>query len=529
MTVTDPVSFAPLTPLDFLVRAETVHRSRLAIVDGARELTYGEFGRRVRGLAGALRRAALKPGERVALLATNSLPMLEAHYAVPAAGGVMVPLNHRLSTPELLQILEHSGATLLIADAELAERARGLADASATPLEVITEGDAYERLCESEPLADLRVEDETALLSINYTSGTTGTPKGVMYHHRGAYLQTMAMIHHLRLDASSVYLWTLPMFHCHGWSFTWAVTAAGGAHVCLRTTSPDDIWTAIGTCSVTHLCAAPTLLISMLNDEAAVAMKGAPLRVATGGAPPTPTLLEELSGLGMEATHLYGLTETFGPIAICEWHPEWDRLDFFGRARMMSRQGVANVIAQPLEVVDETGAPVPPDGETMGEVTVRGNDVMLGYFRDEAATAEAFRGARFHTGDLAVVHPDDYIELRDRSKDVIVSGGENISSVEVEQALASHPTVLEVAVVPIPDDHWGERPAACVVLRPGRTANETALDAHVRGQLAGFKAPSVYRFRDDLPRTGTGKIRKFVLRQELEDETPLGPPKESNR
>jgi len=346
-----------------------------------------------------------------------------------------------------------------------------------------------------------------------------------MYHHRGAYLQALAMLHHLRLDPAAAYLWTLPMFHCHGWSFTWAVTAAGGTHVCLRSTAPGAIWAAIEARSVTHLCAAPTLLISLLNDAGAVARAGVPLRVAAGGAPPTPTLLEELAALGMEATHLYGLTETFGPIAICDWHPEWDRLDFVGRARMMARQGVANVIAQPLAVVDEAGDPVPRDGETMGEVVVRGNDVMLGYLEDEAATAAAFRGGVFHTGDLAVVHPDDYVELRDRAKDVIVSGGENVSSVEVEQVLASHPAVLEVAVVPVPDEHWGERPAACVVLRPGQSAAAAELDAHVRGRLAGFKAPSAYHFRDDLPRTGTGKIRKFVLRQELEERTATGPPK----
>jgi fatty-acyl-CoA synthase len=309
-------------------------------------------------------------------------------------------------------------------------------------------------------------------------------------------------------------LWTLPMFHCNGWCFTWAVTAAGGTHVCLRVTDPEAIWEAIEADAVTHLNAAPTLLLA-IAAAAPRAYEGRRIRIATGGAPPTPTLLADLEKLGMEVTHLYGLTETFGPVAICEWRPEWNGLAPARRAVLKARQGVGNVIAGQLRVIDDAGSDVPADGETIGEVVVRGNDVMLGYYRDEEATEEAFRGGHFHTGDLGVLHPDGYVELRDRSKDLIVSGGENISSVEVEAALASHPDVYEVAVVPRPDDRWGERPVAFVVPRPGGDPQSSDLDRHVRERLAGFKAPDLYYICDELPKTATGKVRKFVLRDRV--------------
>jgi fatty-acyl-CoA synthase len=507
-------AFEALTPTAFLRRAAVVHADRPALVDGGLRLTYAELERRALGLAGSLAARVAGPGERVGVLATNSAPLLEAHYAVPLAGATMVPLNHRLAVAEQVAILTHAGATLLICDREMAARAEEVAAAMDGALEVVVEGSEYERLVaagegfEPEPL-----EDERRLISLNYTSGTTGSPKGVMAHHRGAYLQALAMAFHSHLDQRTRMLWTLPMFHCNGWCFTWAVTAAGGTHVCLRTTDPTDIWAAIEREAISHLNAAPTLLLS-IAAAAPATREGEMIRIATGGAPPTPTLLAELATLGIEVTHLYGLTETFGPLAICEWQPQWDELPAERRAVLKARQGVGNVIAEELRVVDEAGEDVPPDGETIGEVVVRGNNVMLGYYQDTDATENAFRGGHFHTGDLGVMHPDGYLELRDRAKDLIVSGGENISSVEVEAALAAHPDVFEVAVVPVPDERWGERPVAFVVPRPGTAPESAALDAHVRALLAGFKAPDRYELRDQLPKTGTGKVRKFVLRDE---------------
>jgi fatty-acyl-CoA synthase len=506
-------SYEPLTPTAFLRRAAVVHAERPALVDGGLRLSYAELERRTLGLAGSLAARAKGPGERIAVLATNSAPLLEAHYAVPMAGATLVPLNHRLAVAELAAILRHAGATLLICDREMAARGEEVATAMGGALEVVVEGEGYERLVAAGAGFEPEPPDERGLLSLNYTSGTTGNPKGVMYHHRGAYLQALAMAYHSHLDQRTRMLWTLPMFHCSGWCFTWAVTAAGGTHVCLRETDPTAIWAAIEGEAITHLNAAPTLLLS-IAAAAPASRDGESIRIATGGAPPTPTLLAELTALGMEVTHLYGLTETYGPVAICEWQPEWDELPTERRAVLKARQGVGNVIAQQLRVVDETERDVPADGETIGEVVARGNDVMLGYYRDEEATERAFRGGHFHTGDLGVMHPDGYVELRDRAKDLIVSGGENISSVEVEAALSSHPEVFEVAVVPVPDERWGERPVAFVVPRPGDNPDRASLDAHVRTLLAGFKAPDRYELRDELPKTATGKVRKFVLRDE---------------
>jgi fatty-acyl-CoA synthase len=506
----------PLTPTAFLRRAAVVHADRPALVDGELRLTYAELERRALGLAGSLAARADGPGERIGILATNSAPLLEAHYAVPMAGATMVPLNHRLAVAELVGILTHAGATLLICDREMAARGEEVAATMDGTLDVVVEGEGYERLVLAGEDFEPEPPDERGLLSLNYTSGTTGSPKGVMAHHRGAYLQALAMAFHSHLDQRTRMLWTLPMFHCNGWCFTWAVTAAGGTHVCLRTTDPADIWAAIEGEAITHLNAAPTLLLS-IAAVAPTTREGERIRIATGGAPPTPTLLAELAALGIEVTHLYGLTETFGPLAICEWQPEWDELPAEGRAALKARQGVGNVIAEGLRVVDDGGEDVPADGETIGEVVVRGNNVMLGYYRDEEATENAFRGGHFHTGDLGVMHPDGYVELRDRAKDLIVSGGENISSVEVEAALASHPDVYEVAVVPAPHEHWGERPVAFVVPRPGTAPEAAGLDAHVRGLLAGFKAPDRYELREELPKTATGKVRKFVLRDEARD------------
>jgi fatty-acyl-CoA synthase len=349
------------------------------------------------------------------------------------------------------------------------------------------------------------------VVSINYTSGTTGRPKGVLYHHRGAYLQALAMVGHVGLSPSSVHLWTLPMFHCNGWCFPWAVTAAAATHVCLPKVEPTEVWRLIREEGVTHLNGAPTVLSMLAYAQEAVRVTPT-VRVATGGAPPSPAILRRMGELGFDVTHLYGLTETFGPAMICDWRPEWNDLDATAQARMKARQGVGNMIACVVRVIGTDGVDVPADGATVGEIALRGNNVMLGYFKDPEATRAAAPDGWFRTGDLGVLHPDGYVELRDRSKDVIISGGENIASVEVEQAIADHPAVLEVAVVAAPHEHWGEVPAAYVTLHAGASATEEEIVAHVRSRLARFKAPKSVEF-GELPKTSTGKVQKFVLRE----------------
>jgi fatty-acyl-CoA synthase len=352
--------------------------------------------------------------------------------------------------------------------------------------------------------------DERDLLAINYTSGTTGRPKGVMYHHRGAYLQALAMAYHASLGPSTSYLWTLPMFHCNGWCFTWAVTAAGGTHVCLRRVDSGAIWRLLREADVTNLSAAPTVL-AMIGEDPAAGPLSARVRVDTGGAPPSPALLQRLDPLGFDVTHLYGLTETFGPIAVNVWQPEWDQFDPGEAAGLRARQGISNIVARPLRVLDGSGADVPADGATIGEIAVSGNDVMLGYYQDEQATEAVTRSGCFLTGDLGVMHPNGYVEIRDRAKDVIISGGENIASVELERAIDAHPDVVESAVVGIPDPKWGEIPIAYVTRRAGATLTDIELTTFLRGRLAGFKVPKSVTFTD-LPKTSTGKIQKNVLR-----------------
>jgi fatty-acyl-CoA synthase len=441
---------------------------------------------------------------------------LEAHFGAPYAGVVLNALNYRLNAEELSYIVGHAGARLLVVDYDLEPTARAIA-ANIDGLRVVVSGrpgDEYESLLTTAPPLVVPCADEEGLLSLNYTSGTTGRPKGVMYSHRGAYLQALAMVSQAALDSQTVFLWTLPMFHCNGWCFPWAVTAAGGVHVAMRKVDPDIIWRAIREEGVTHLNGAPTVLIDLAFGTAAddgPAPKQ--VRVATGGAPPSPRLLGRLEELNILVTHLYGLTETYGPAALCEWRPEWDELDAERRAVMKARQGVANLVSEPLRVVDDAGKDVPADGESPGEVALRGNVVMLGYYRDPEATAKATTdGGWFRTGDGAVMHPDGYIEIRDRLKDIIISGGENIASIEVEQALAAHASVLECAVVAKPDERWGEVVVAFVVLRPGREATEAELIEHVKGRIARYKAPKEIRF-EDLPKTATGKIQKFELRK----------------
>jgi fatty-acyl-CoA synthase len=502
-----------LTPVSFLRRAAYVFPERESIVDGDRRLTWAETRERTRRLAVALQEWGLRHGDRVAFLAPNVPELLEAHFGVPWAGGVLVAINTRLLAEEIDYILRHSGARVLVVDESLRELV------PEPPVEHVLvtreRGDgSYDEFLDSagpgDPEPRLRTELDT--ISINYTSGTTGRPKGVMYSHRGAYLNALAVVAHGRMDVESTYLWTLPMFHCNGWCFTWGVTAAHGTHVCLRKVDPPLVWDLLERERVTHMCGAPTVMVMLAADDAARPLE-VPVRYATGGAPPPPALIERAQALGFDIVHVYGLTETYGPVTVCDWKTEWDALEPGEQARLKARQGVGHVTSDFVRVVDpETMRDVPSDGDTMGEVVMRGNIVMKGYFDDPAATADVFRGGWFHSGDLGVMHPDGYIELRDRAKDIIISGGENISTIEVEQALVRHPDVLEAAVVAIPDEKWGERPKGFVTLRDGAELTEAELIAFTRGSLPGFKAPSEIEF-GELPKTSTGKVKKFELRE----------------
>jgi fatty-acyl-CoA synthase len=508
-------TFAPLTPASFLDRAAAVFGDRTAIVDGDRSFTYRDMSGRCRRLAGALAAQGAARGDRIAALCANSHVMLELHHAVPMTGAALVTLNTRLSEGEMAALLDHSGASVLVATSEFADRARRLADQAGLPCFVAGgSGDSYEEWIASAGAAEPVPADERQLLAINYTSGTTGHPKGVMYHHRGAYLQATAMAYHARLGPGARYLWTLPMFHCNGWCFTWAVTAAGGTHVCLRTVDTAEIWRLLREEGITHFSAAPTVL-TMIAEDSAAGKLDHQVHVDTGGAPPSATLLARMDSMNLAVTHLYGLTETYGPLAINEWQPEWDSLEPDQRAALRARQGAPNIIARPLRILDEDGRDVPADGETIGEIAVSGNDVMLGYYRDDEATREVTRSGCFLTGDLAVMHPDGYVEIRDRSKDVIISGGENIASVEVEQVLDSHPSVVESAVVGMPHERWGEVPVAFVTLRADDVDADT-LTGYARERLARFKVPRRFEF-GELPKTSTGKIQKNVLRDRVDE------------
>jgi fatty-acyl-CoA synthase len=508
-----------LTPLSFLERSAAVYPDKTAIVHGPARLTYGEFARQATRLARALQASGIEPGDRVAYLCPNIPEMLVAHFGVPLAGAVLVAINTRLSAEEVRYILDHSGAKFLIADTEL----QGVLEALDGSVEVVSvndggvdprvDGPTYAEFLDrgsDEPLP-WTVPNELDTISINYTSGTTGRPKGVMYTHRGAYLNALGEIVHSAHTPDSVYLWTLPMFHCNGWCTTWGVTAIGGTHACLRAVRPDEIWRLIAEEGVTHLNGAPTVLVGMANAPEARSLEREVV-VTTAGAPPSPTIIGRLEDLGARVVHVYGLTETYGPYTVCQWQPDWADLDAAERARRQARQGVAMLMADPIRVVDDDMNDVPRDGQTMGEVVMRGNDVAKGYFKDPEATENAFRGGWFHSGDLGVWHPDGYIELRDRAKDIIISGGENISTIEVEQAVVRHPAVLEAAVIGVPDDKWGERPKAFVILKPGEQVDEADLIEHVRGLIARFKAPKAVEFVDELPKTSTGKIQKFALR-----------------
>lgn len=522
-----------LTPLLLLERTLHVFPDKLGVVDGARRLTYREFGERVYRLASALRARGLAPGDRIAVLCRNSLEALEAHFAVPYLGGILVPINVRLSSDEVRFILEHAGARALLLDAALAELVTPIR-AALPDLRLVIWADidsrhggpapqppaaadvAYEALLEEgspEPLV-YPLTDEEDVLSINYTSGTTGRPKGVMVTHRGAYLNALGEIIEARLVPESAYLWTLPMFHCNGWYFPYAVTGIGATHVVIPKVEPARIFQLIEQEHVTHFCGAPTVLIMLLTDRPHPTYRFPhPVTVLTAAAPPAPTTIQQIEEMGGTIIHVYGLTETYGPHTVCEWHSEWDTLPLAERARLKARQGVGYIHAPEIRVVDEQMRDVPADGQTLGEVVMRGNNVMKGYYRDEEATAKAFAGGWFHSGDIGVVHPDGYIELRDRKKDIIISGGENISTIEVERVFYQHPAVLECAVIGVPDDKWGEVPAAFVVLKPGAQVTPEELIAFCRERLAHFKCPKRVELVDSLPKTSTGKIQKFVLRE----------------
>jgi fatty-acyl-CoA synthase len=514
-----------LTPLGFYERSAATFRDKTAVVYGDRRFTYGEFAERVNRLASALRAAGLEDGDRIALLCPNIPPMLEAHFAVPLAGGVVVAINTRLASDDVAYILDHSDARFLLVDTEFGHLVapaldrlpdlRQIVNIVDTPTPLTLPGPTYEEfLAGGQPERPAwRLASETDLIAINYTSGTTGRPKGVMYHHRGVFLNALGELLHSRLTSDSVFLWTLPMFHCNGWCLTWGLTGLGATHVCLRKVDPAVIWPLIERESVTHFNGAPTVLIALANHPLSQEVKlRRPLTVTTGGAPPSPTLIAQMQALGAELVHVYGLTETYGPITLCEVQPSWSTLPLADQARLRARQGAPFVIADAMRVVDDDLREVPADGRTMGEVVMRGKHVMVGYYRDPEATAKAFLGGWFHTGDLAVMHPDGAIELRDRKKDIIISGGENISTIEVEQAVAKHPAVLEVAVVAIPDDHWGERPKAFVTLKLGAQTTAEEIIAFCREHLAHFKCPAAVDF-GDLPKTATGKIQKFILRE----------------
>jgi fatty-acyl-CoA synthase len=503
-----------LTPVHFLRRSAAIFPDRVAVAHGERRITYGLLAERAWRLAGSLRAAGVEPGDRVAYLCPNTPAMLEGAYGVPAAGGTLVPINTRLTAGEVEYILEHSGASVAVVDHELAHLV-----AEAQGVEVIVDedrddpGNPYEAFLLSgtgspDPAPP---EDEEQVISINYTSGTTGRPKGVMVTHRGAFLNALGEVIETGLSYDSVYLWVLPMFHCNGWCHVWAVAAVAGRHVCLRRVEPARMWELLEAEGVTHACGAPTVYVALVNDPAARPLT-TPVTVSMGGAPPSPTLLERMSELNFRPKHLYGLTETYGPSTICVWNPDWDDLPASDRARLLARQGHAYVTHHPVRVVDENLEDVPRNGVTLGEVVMRGNNVMAGYYRDPEATAVALAGGWFHSGDVAVWHSDGYIELRDRAKDVIISGGENISTIEVEQAVVRHPAVLECAVVSIPDERWGERPKAFVTLKPGATASEGEIIDFCRERLAHFKCPAAVEF-GELPKTSTGKIQKYVLRE----------------
>jgi fatty-acyl-CoA synthase len=503
---------SPLTPLDFLARSAGVYADTIAVVEGDRRFTYAQFRERAHRLASALRRHGVAPGDRVAVLAPNSVTALEPHYGVPLAGAVLVMLNIRLKAQELAWMLKHCEAKVLIADPQLLPVLDPVRD-ELRSLSLIT--DDYEGLlAQGEfPFADARAPREDDLLCINYTSGTTGFPKGVMFTHRGAWINAIGEALEHGLTNRSVYLWTVPLFHCNGWCFAWAVTAVGARHILLPHVDFEQMVALIRREGVTHMCGAPVVVSGLTQhcSRNGIRFENG-LRIVTAGAPPSPAVLRAAEEMGASVTHAYGLTETYGPHTVCAWKPEWDALPLAERAQIKARQGVPYIIAgTDLRVVDSSMNDVPADGKTMGEILMRGNNVMTGYYNNPEGTEEAFRGGWFHSGDIAVVHPDGYAEICDRKKDIVISGGENISSIEVEKVIYEHPAVLECAVIGVPDDKWGEVPQAHVALKPDRSATAQELIDFCRSRLAHFKCPKHIVF-GPIPKTATGKVRKAELR-----------------
>ena len=518
----------PLSPISFLKRAAETYPRRTAVVYGDLKYSYNEFYERCRLLASALWKIDIKHGDTVAVLAPNIPAHLESHYAVPMIGAVLNSINTRLDPESIAFILNHGEAKVLIVDSEFSHTAKVALKKVKNKIKIIEIEDL--EIPTKEDLSEVKYEsflktgnidfylegitDEWQAIALSYTSGTTGNPKGVVTHHRGAYLNAIGNMMAWGMTPFPVYLWTLPMFHCNGWCFPWTVTAMSGTHVCLRKIETKVIYNLISTKNISHFCGAPTVLNMLVNaPEEQKENLPKSVQVMTAGAAPPPAVISSMEDLGMNITHAYGLTEVYGPCVVCSWHDEWDVLPIDDKAALKARQGVRYHVVEGLEVMDpENMQPVPKDGETIGEVMFRGNVVMKGYLKNDTATKEALKDGWFHSGDLAVKHPDNYIEIRDRSKDIIISGGENISTIEVEGILFKHPSVLEAAVVAKKDDHWGETPCAFVTLKEGEEISEKDLIEFCKNNMAKFKIPKTIVF-DDLPKTSTGKIQKFKLRE----------------
>ena len=527
----NPANYHPLTPLSFLQRSARVFPGKTAVIHGEMTVSYNDLYSRCKKLGSALKRRGIGKGDTVAVMSPNTPAMLELHYGVPMCGAVLNALNYRLDPATIAFILEHGEAKVLFTDREFSDTIKKALEIYGSEIAVIDIDDRlaeggeligekeYESLLdEGDPDFDWLVpEDEWQAICLNYTSGTTGNPKGVVFHHRGAYINALGNSLVFGLDSSSVYLWTLPMFHCNGWTFTWGVTSVSGTHVCLRKVDPSFIFPSIRDNRVTHMCGAPIVLNMLVHAprETKVSFEQT-VEVATGGAAPPSQVISEMEKMGFHVTHLYGLTETYGPATVCAWQSDWDGHSSEQQAQLIARQGVYYPTLEDVAVINpKTMEPVPHDGESMGELMVRGNTVMRGYLKNPEASEEAFSGGWYHTGDLGVTHPDGYIEVRDRSKDIIISGGENISSLEVEDILYRHPGVMEAAVVAKPDEKWGEVPCAFVTPAPNSEGDLTAEEVinWCRDNLATYKIPKFVVF-GDLPKTSTGKIKKFELRDE---------------
>jgi len=519
-------NYTPLSPLSFLKRTAEVYPEYIAVVHDSREISYAQTYQRCRKIASALQQAGVEPGDVVSIIAPNIPEVYEAHFAIPMCGAILNAINTRLESKTIAYILEHSQAKVLFVDRDSTDVVKeALKNLETTPLlidindpqaqgEPISETD-YESFLQKgdEQYEWLMPDDEWASISLNYTSGTTGNPKGVIYHHRGAYLNAMSNITGWHMGAHPVYLWTLPMFHCNGWCFPWSLAANAGTSICSRSVSAEIIYSSIEKFGVTHFCGAPIILNFIINADPSIVKKPAkPIEVMTAAAPPPASVLEKVESLGFHITHVYGLTETYGPAVMCAWKSEWNKLGSGEQSVLKARQGVRYQVLEALDVLDpETMQPVPRDGETIGEIMFQGNIVMRGYYKNPEANATAFKDGWFHSGDLAVMDPDGYLRILDRAKDIIISGGENISSIEIEDVLYSHPNILEAAVAAKTDEKWGETPCAFVQLVRGSSLSEQEVIDYCRERLAHFKCPTAVVFRE-LPKTSTGKVQKFQLR-----------------